>query len=316
MEEKKNSKAIKIITRILLLIPLVLSALFILVFGGFNIFKFMYYSEYYSLREEVCKNPGLSDGYVPQGIAYVDSEDIILTSGYMNNKKASRIYITDLKNNSRYVELTQNGEEFKGHVGGIASTGNDIYLSTDSKLYKLDLKDVLSNKKVDVKEGIDVNNQASFVYSDDKNIYVGEFHNGGKYVTNHPYDTKEGKHYAIISAYSKDDLSKPLRIYSIRNKVQGFCITDNGDMILSTSYGLSDSYYYIYHQNELTNSNLTFDGAPVYYLENYARKIKGPAMSEDLDIYKGKVLTLTESACEKYIFGKIFFANKINALSL
>ena len=316
MEERKHLSKTKIITRILLIIPLALSAIFILVFGGINVFKFIYYHEYYSLREELCINPGLSDGYIPQGITYVENKNILLTSGYMSNKKASRIYITDFNNNSSYVSLSQNGKEFNGHVGGIASLNNDVYLANEEKLYKLNLNDILNNKTVDVKEGIDVNNAASFVFSDDNDIYVGEFHDGGKYVTNHPYETKEGMHYAIITAYSKDDLTKPLRVYSVRNKVQGFCITPKGDMILSTSYGLSDSIYYVYHQNEITKTDLTLDNAPVYFLENCARKLKGPAMSEDLDIYDDKVITLTESASDKYIFGKFFFANKIISLNL
>jgi hypothetical protein len=37
-------------------------------------------------------------------------------------------------------------------------------------------------------------------------------------------------------------------------------------------------------------------------------------MSEDLEFYNGKVLTHFESASDKYIFGKLFFANKIVAL--
>ena len=37
-------------------------------------------------------------------------------------------------------------------------------------------------------------------------------------------------------------------------------------------------------------------------------------MAEGLDNYEGKVITLTESASNKYIFGKFFFADKIVAL--
>ena len=53
---------------------------------------------------------------------------------------------------------------------------------------------------------------------------------------------------------------------------------------------------------------------PVYLLEDCGRVVKGPAMGEDVDYYKGKVITLTETASNKYIFGKLFFANKIVAL--
>ena len=54
--------------------------------------------------------------------------------------------------------------------------------------------------------------------------------------------------------------------------------------------------------------------APVYYLEECQKDVKGPAMAEGLDYLDGRVITLTESASDKYIFGKFFFANKIVAI--
>ena len=85
-------------------------------------------------------------------------------------------------------------------------------------------------------------------------------------------------------------------------------------MILSTSYGLKDSHYYVYNEADAIDSGKTLDGAPVYYLNGCIRDVKGPAMAEGLDWYQGKVITLTESASNKYLFGKLFFANKIVAL--
>ena len=39
-------------------------------------------------------------------------------------------------------------------------------------------------------------------------------------------------------------------------------------------------------------------------------------MAEGLDFTDGKVITLTESASNKYIFGKFFFANYIVSLDI
>jgi hypothetical protein len=39
-------------------------------------------------------------------------------------------------------------------------------------------------------------------------------------------------------------------------------------------------------------------------------------MAEGLDLYNGKVITMSESASNKYIFGKFFFANKIITLDI
>ena len=96
--------------------------------------------------------------------------------------------------------------------------------------------------------------------------------------------------------------------------VQGFCIANDGNVVLSTSHELNDSIYYVY-ENPTSPSEEIY-GSSVYYLENLIKEVHGPAMGECLDFSNGKVYTLTESASNKYIFGKFFFANKIVALNL
>ncbi len=312
-------KILRITGRAAIIVLCSLLALILLVWGGLNIAKYAIYSDYYSIKESLCKNPGLGDGFVCQGIAMCDGEDKILVSGYMKDKSASRIYVTDLDDNSYYVTLTKGGESFTGHAGGVAVTGDTVYLANGKRVYTFPLADLLAAKNgesVEIGEGFKVNNSASFVYTDESYLYVGEFHDGGAYITDHPYDTAEGKHCAIVSRYSLDDPSAPDRIYSIRDKVQGICFTPCGEVVMSTSYGLADTVYYVYNEADATDSGKTLDGAPVYYLEDCVKEIKGPAMGEDLDFYDGRIITLTESASDKYIFGKFFFANKIVSLDI
>lgn len=308
----------RLIIRIIITVLATIIGLLLVVWGGLNLAKFAIYSEYYSIESNVCTNPGLGDGFVCQGICVDDESGKILVSGYMKDNSASRIYVTDKDNNSYYVTLAYaTGVEFNGHAGGISTHGDKVYVADDDAIHIMPLDTLLSAKNADVlafEEYIPVNNQASFCFANDEYLYVGEFHDGGKYVTEHPYDTPDGKFYAIVSRYSYDDLTQPNKIYSIRNKVQGFCVTPDGDIVLSTSYGLADSYYYVYSEAEAIDSGLNLDGAPVYYLNGCKRAVKGPAMAEGLDVYEGKVITLTESASDKYIFGKFFFANKIVAL--
>ncbi|MBE6694722.1 MAG: hypothetical protein E7589_08155 [Ruminococcaceae bacterium] len=309
----------KLILKIVISIVAGLLGLVILALAGLNLAKFVIYSEYYSVKTDLCKNPGLGDGFVCQGICADEDSGKILVSGYMMNDSASRIYVTDKENNSYYVSLSADGKAFMGHVGGVATDGNKVYVASDAAINILSFDILLAAKNGDILEFenvVPVNNEASFIFADDEHLYVGEFHDGTNYVTDHPYTTPDGKFYAIVSRYSYDDLTAPDKIYSIRNKVQGFCVTPEGDVVLSTSYGLADSYYYVYSEAEAIDSGLTLDGAPVYYLNGCKREIKGPAMAEGLDWLDGKVITLTESASNKYIFGKFFFADKIVALDL
>lgn len=294
-------------------------ALVLLVLAVLNAAKFAIYRDYYAMEETLCKNPGLSDGFVCQGIAAAEEHGVLLVSGYMKDKSASRIYVTTTDNESYYVELSRGDKSFTGHAGGIATTGDTVYIANGSRIFTLSLTDLLSAKEggtLDVGDGIEVNNSASFVYTDDTYLYVGEFHDGGQYtIEGHEYDSAEGMHYAICTQYALSDLSTPLKVYSIRNSVQGMCFTPDGKIILSTSYGLSDTVYYVYNADEATDAQTTLDGAPVYYLDKVVDEIHGPAMGEDLDYYDGTVITLTESASNKYIFGKFFNARHIVRLS-
>ncbi len=285
--------------------------------GGLNLAKFPIYSEYYSIEETICTNPGLNDGFVCQGICVSEENGVILVSGYMADKSNSRIYVTDFESNSYYVELTREGKKYTGHAGGIALTGDTVYISNGSKLYVFSLTDVLSAKDgetVDIGAGYEVNSAASFVYADENYVYVGEFNNPAEEQKEHIYETPNGTNHSIVERYTHDNLETPDKIYSIGDYAQGVCFTPDGKIILSTSYGLTSTVYYVYDEAAASDSGNTLDGAPVYFLGECVRRVEGPAMGEDLDYYNGKILTLTESASNKYIFGKFFFANDIVAL--
>lgn len=321
---KKSKKSL--IYKIPLIIIASILGLVSVVSGGLNILKYGIYSEFYAVKEDIATLPGLNDNFVPQGICVNEEKGIYMISGYMSDHTNSRIYITNKENESRYVSLIKNGEDFLGHVGGIATTGNDVFIANNERIYIVQLKDLLNaDTTIDIGDGIEVNNAASFVFTNDDYLYVGEFHDGGAYVIeNHEFETDDGTYYAICSKYNISDFTtstsstpKPEIIYSIRNKVQGFAVKNNGDIILSTSYGLTDSIFYYYNSNHIEQSDETYDGVPVYFLDEYDKTLKGPAMSEDLDYdeINNQIITLTESACNKYVFGKFFFATTFFALN-
>lgn len=313
-------KILKFIGKFVMFVIIAAVALVLLTIVGLNIAKHFIYSDYYSIKEDLCKNPGLNDGFVCQGIAVSEDDGVILVCGYMKDKSKSRVYVTDLDSNSYYVELTREGKDYTGHAGGLAISNGTVYIANAKKIYSLALSDVLAASNGDVLDiggGVKVNTNASFVYTDDEYLYVGEFHDGGKYIIEgHEKETSEGLHSAFCTKYALSDLTTPVAVYSIRNNVQGICFTPEGKVVLSTSYGLTDTIYYIYNLDEATDSGETFDGAPVYYLDQLDKEIHGPTMGEDLDYYDGNIITLTESASNKYIFGKLFGATKIVALSI
>ena len=75
----------------------------------------------------------------------------------------------------------------------------------------------------------------------------------------------------------------------------------------------------VYNRNclivdDIIDSGKTLDGAPVFFLEQCKKELRGPAMAEGMDYFRGQLITLTESASNKYIFGKLFFADDIVCL--
>ena len=124
--------------------------LFLLTISVLNIAKFFIYSEYYSIKTNICKNPGLNDGFVCQGIAVSEENEVILVCGYMKDKSNSRIYVTDLESNSYYVELTRDGEKYTGHAGGLAITADTVYIANAKKIYSFPLENVLSANNGDI----------------------------------------------------------------------------------------------------------------------------------------------------------------------
>ena len=311
-------KILKLAGKVLLIIIASLLALAILLVASLNIAKFVIYSDYYAISSNICTNPGLSEGFVCQGVCAYEEGEKFLVIGYMKDEaSASRIYVTDKNDQTYYVSITLDGKPYVGHTTSIAYKGDVAYMVCDYTLNILSLSDILNAKNGDtvaISEVIPTNTNGAFVHTDGNYLYTGEFHNGNQYITDHPYETSDGTYYAIMCRYSFDDLTKPNKVYSITNQVQGACLTPDGKIVFSTSYGLADSLYYVYNESEAIDSGLTFEGAPVYYLCNPSKVLKGPAMAEGLDYYDGKVLTISESASDKYIFGKFFFANKIVGL--
>ena len=308
----------------------VILSLALLTVGGLNVAKFAIYSNYYSIKTDLCKNPGLSDGFVCQGICAYEQEEKFFISGYMTDNSPSRIYVTDKENNSYYVSvLYGSGKDFTGHSGGIAVSGDNAYIASGDKIYAILLSSILSAENGDnvrISKIIPVNNGASFIYADNDYIYVGEYHDGKSITTDHPYETPDGTYYAIVSRYPVENIEKyhkknnpiltPDKIYSIRNNAQGICFTPEGKVILSTSYGIDDTVYYVYDEADALDLGEVLDDAGVYCLYDHIKEIKAPAMGEDMDYYDGQIITLTECASNKYVFGKFFFADKIVLIDL
>ena len=304
---KKN---LKIILISILSITVILISAILIYFYADN------YKEFYDSATAEFDVPGLKEGFIPQGMTEITGDHLLL-SGYMK-KGPSRIYTVNKKTNeTKYVTIEFNGEDFNGHCGGITNNGKFVWISSESKLLRLDLKEILSAEntcKVKTIDYFNPNNNASFCYFEKNCLFVGEFYREKNYKTNesHYFDVAGRTNKAIVSAYIYNE-SKPCAleeipkaILSIPDLVQGIAFDEGGRIILSTSYGLANSKIFVHKKIDEGNKNSIMNcngnNVPVYFLDDNSLllTIEAPCMSEEIFYSDNKLYILFESASVKY----------------
>ena len=209
-----------------------------------------------------------------------------------------------------------------GHLGGVATVGNDVWLASEGVVMRISLAAVLAtenNLDVAVIDEFKAGNQASFAYASNDKLYIGEYYKEGKFETDesHKIITSKGYNQAIATEYTIEEgkpsgivSSQPNLVLSLPAQVQGFTY-DSGKIILSTSYGIAPSQLHVFNvdldtpEGRKTNSTFKLNGVdiPMIVLDldlNLNKTIKAPAMSEGMDVVGGRVHVLFESACDKY----------------
>ncbi len=299
-------------------------AFVLLVWGGLWIARAIVYSDYLSEKETVCEIPALGDGFVPQGLATAE-KGVYLHSGYDGKTHDLRLFWVTEEETREIIPLDENGKRWEGHGGGIAWAGEFVYVASEEKLIVFsydDFKNAKDGAKVKSLGTVAVDTAASFCFSDGTFLYVGEFYRAEDYETDpsHHFTTPDGtENRALMSAYPLHADGSLADVYptyslSIPHQVQGFA-TKDGKIILSRSWGLSSSKLDFY--GGMTDSGQTIDVSgkrvPLYYLDSttFDKNVRLPAFSEGLAIEGDRVLITFESACNKYIVGKLFFANKV-----
>ncbi len=261
--------------------------------------------------------PGLQQDAVPQGLSYSKKYNLIFISFYFDKHIPSVVSVIDRSNNTTIgtFALKESLNSFHyGHVGGITVNDDFVWVSSNGKLYKYKISDITNNTSSRVLEPIsatETKTKASFMTYYQKVLFVGEFAYGSKYKTknSHHIENRDGlKHYAWVCGYNVNKDKNGLKyILSIRQKVQGICITDK-TIFLSISYGRRNRSIIEIYKNPLQEQphrTVTLENvlkAPLWYLDgkNIIRKIDFPPMSGGITMIEGKLAVLPESGVEQY----------------
>ena len=296
-----------------------------LVFVGEKLF---FGSFFFGGAKEEFAIPGLWTGFVPQGFDKVDESYIV--SGYDKSDNApSSVYVIKDGENTRVDLYNADGSDYVSHAGGVTHFGEYMYVAynTGEDITYCDmflLSDVFDGDGKATKcDSVPLPNRISYCSVYGNKLYAGAFYReGSKYLTpeSHQLKTPAGdQNTALMMVYTLDETTgkplsdKPDFVYSTLSNVQGMCITESGKIVLSTSWSVSPSKLYVYDLDKASASTWSLDGAeiPVIYLDSacLTQTITCPPMSEELVYENGRVIIMSESACMKYLYGKIMSGN-------
>lgn len=276
--------------------------------------------------EDAFEIPALDNGFVPQGICYVEALDAFAISGYIKGEN-SRLYLVDNKD-GKVKEIIF--KDFTKHAGGIASDGANIWISaggSDKKggyVYHLSLASVIFAKDGDEIEfdgSFQTQVRGSTLCCDGEMLYVAEFYEKRDYPVNPDHAAGENKAWAVgyelpVLPYEYDGEEKaPDVIISIPEKVQGMAISAEGNVLFSSSYGrFNDSSLYVYEPfDSWTQQSKDYNGKTVsFYVadeSSFVTKIKMPTLMEGIDVEGDGLYVLFESGAKEYADAKEVISN-------
>ena len=288
------------------------------------------YRDFFFHSEAVFRIPGLDSGVVPQGFHYLPEQDAYLMSGYMKDHSAARIYIRQADGTTRFVKLQNaDGTAYDQHAGGVTVNGDFVYLPGTMGVDVFRLSDILEGDTAKMIGKVDMEYDADCCSFYNGYLFVGDFYHPETYETpaDHRITTPAGdENKAVIAVYKASETAQlgvekqPVAAISIREKVQGIGFTDDGKIVLSTSYGFATSHLWFYQPEETRQGSLTLMGSsvPLYYLDsdNLVHTVEMPPMSEEVVCMDGKVYVLFESACTKYKYGNLIRGTHVYAYEM
>jgi hypothetical protein len=314
--------------RVALIVAGALAALAIVAVAALNVVFRVRYAGFYANARREFPIPGLSGGFVPQGLAPAAGGGW-LVSGYMGDGAASRVYLIPQTGRPKRVLLSgADGAPSDSHAGGVASYGDSIYVADTFRgvaIYSAeDFNAAADGASIPLRASFPVGFDAAFVYVSGGTLYVGEFYEATDYPTapSHHVTTPAGDaNFAVIAAYPLSEgavfgiaSGTPSFVYSIPALVQGMCMTGDGRLCLSTSWATDDSHIYIYEDPAAAGAappaaSLLHEGAavPLYCLDgaNLTEAITLFPMAEEIVCADGRLYIMCESASNKYFFGKL-----------
>lgn len=276
--------------------------------------------------------PGLKQGFVPQGIGYVEDQDWFLMGGYRDGH-SSLVSVVDAATGAHVKSVQfamRDGGFYRGHAGGLAISEKHLWISSGEQVHFIELEEIIAAEHGDTllfSGHTPVDSRGSFVSYAEGVLWVGDFALTPGYPTepHHHMTNRVGEqHLGWMAGYVLDEQTDLIRedhgtnhkgayipdlVLSIPNKIQeGTVFGDK--IILTESYGRNNIGQLFIYDNPLTgppHAHAEFEqhSVPVWFLdrENELDRWALTPMAESIVERNGKFHIIFESAALKYLDG-------------
>ena len=342
--------------KILIALAIIVGVLLVAVLG-FKLYDYIGAAEFYNNSEVMFATPGVADSnFVPQGMTYDEASKTYFFTGYMGkpilgelgDDVASRVYVRKENGDVTFTRLLNaDGTPYTDHTGGVEYFGDYVYVTGEDShgLDVFSVADILEGKNETKMLGtVKTYNSPAHTYTfnhgEKRYILAGSYHKDETvYLTpdHERFTTPAGdNNTSVMTVFELSAEAEfgivptPVAIISAREMIQGICMTPDGQMVVSTSWGLATSELFFYDLSKVTGGEthnyagtikygdlekedpnayeepFNFD-VKLYYLDSAALvdSVIAPPMSEELVCIDGKIVVFCESACNKYLFGKL-----------
>ena len=263
--------------------------------------------------------PGLKNGenMIPQGIAYYNNK--ILISSYFKDgsgaKKPSMIFALNIYSGDlveEYKLKDVDGSYITGHVGGIAVSGNNIYVANGKYIYYFNAKEMNSNelqatakKKISGMNGFSSDASCAYVTVNNGVLWTGNFYDNN--VSDYKKPANE-KYNSVMLGFSLagsgdgtewndfNSKAQPDVTINIPNSIENVqCATVyNNKLLLSSSLGRNNTSRF-YTANISNNFKV---------IESSVNSFTGLPMMEGFVVFNNSLYSINESGAYFYCGGK------------
>ena len=231
----------------------------------------------------------ISEDEFPQGLCITD--EYVFISTYSESKeRLGELKIFDRLSGMYLISL---GVDENSHLGGVAYDGEYIWLCNSYKrtLERISYEFIQQMILDNLGAQIDIRNQVE-VYKIQNRPSSVSFYKGYLMVASHSI-SGPGNMIGYSYNQEKDTLDAVLS-FQIPQKVQGITFTDQGEIIVSASYGRRSSSYIKIYSSLLTMNR---------DVNNYKECIELPPCSEGVFYWDDHIYIIFESAAKKYYEG-------------